>query len=187
MTESPQRDVIAILTHDHREFEELFAHLDKLPRGDAERRELADQLTIELVRHSVAEEMHLYPAVREHVPGGAQLADREIAEHAQAEQLLKTLEGLGVEEPEFDNTLTELMQAIRNHVQEEENTLFPALSGALDEPDLIELGAKVESAKRTAPTRPHPAAPDTPPWNRILAPGTGLVDRLRDALSGRGH
>jgi hypothetical protein len=28
-------------------------------------------------------------------------------------------------------------------------------------------------------------APDQPPLNRILAPGTGLIDRMRDALSGR--
>jgi hypothetical protein len=41
-------------------------------------------------------------------------------------------------------------------------------------------------AKKMAPTRPHPAAPDTPPANKLLAPGAGLVDRLRDALTGRG-
>jgi hypothetical protein len=40
-------------------------------------------------------------------------------------------------------------------------------------------------AKTTAPTRPHPAAPDTPPWNTVLAPGAGLVDRIRDAVSRR--
>ncbi|PNG20684.1 hemerythrin, partial [Streptomyces cahuitamycinicus] len=34
--------------------------------------------------------------------------------------------------------------------------------------------------------RPHPSAPDTPPANKLLAPGTGMVDRLRDMLSGRG-
>ncbi|MFY7066141.1 hypothetical protein ACOQFV_09790 [Nocardiopsis changdeensis] len=36
-----------------------------------------------------------------------------------------------------------------------------------------------------APTRPHPGAPDTPPADRLLAPGAGLIDRMRDALSGR--
>ncbi|MBB1246923.1 hemerythrin domain-containing protein, partial [Streptomyces durbertensis] len=34
-------------------------------------------------------------------------------------------------------------------------------------------------------TRPHPGMPDKPPANRLLAPGAGLVDRARDALSGR--
>jgi hypothetical protein len=45
---------------------------------------------------------------------------------------------------------------------------------------------KVRSAKQHAPTRPHPSAPDTPPANKLLAPGTGMVDRRRDMLTGRG-
>ncbi|MCV2457821.1 hemerythrin domain-containing protein, partial [Streptomyces sp. ICN988] len=42
-------------------------------------------------------------------------------------------------------------------------------------------------AKKTAPTRPHPSAPNTPPANKLLAPGAGMVDRARDLLTGRGH
>lgn len=41
-------------------------------------------------------------------------------------------------------------------------------------------------AKKMAPTRPHPSAPDTPPGNKLLGPGVGLVDRARDLLTGRG-
>lgn len=40
------------------------------------------------------------------------------------------------------------------------------------------------------PTRPHPSAPDTPPANRLPAPGAGTVDRVGDvgdALTGRGR
>ncbi|MER5550505.1 hypothetical protein ABT001_02260 [Streptomyces sp. NPDC002793] len=48
------------------------------------------------------------------------------------------------------------------------------------------LGDKIRTAKKTAPTRPHPSAPDTPPGNRLLGPGAGLVDRARDLLTGRG-
>src|SRR3954453_23622214 len=57
-----QRDVIEVLEHDHREVEEMFAELESL-RGAASdeakerRKDLADQVTIELVRHSVAEEV----------------------------------------------------------------------------------------------------------------------------------
>jgi hemerythrin superfamily protein len=55
------RDVIELLTHDHREVESMF---DKLTAviDPGERRQIADQITIELVRHSVAEEQYLYPA-----------------------------------------------------------------------------------------------------------------------------
>lgn len=51
---------------------------------------------------------------------------------------------------------------------------------------LNELGDKVRTAKKTAPTRPHPSAPDTPPGNKLLGPGVGLMDRARDLLTGRG-
>ena len=50
-----------------------------------------------------------------------------------------------------------------------------------------ELGHKVEQAERVAPTRPHPSSPSEGAPLAALAPGVGLVDRLRDALSGRGR
>jgi hypothetical protein len=72
-------------------------------------------------------------------------------------------------------------------VQDEEHALFPALAGHADPEDLRRLGEQVQAAKDRAPTRPHPSAPDQPPLNKLLAPGAGLVDRIRDYVSGRGQ
>jgi hypothetical protein len=80
----------------------------------------------------------------------------------------------------------QLTTLLGEHVANEESRLFPQLAAAVDQERLLELGDKVESAKRAAPTRPHPAARDRPPLNKILGPGTALVDRVRDALTGRG-
>lgn len=79
-------NVIDELTTDHREVEELFGKIEALPPGHKDRKLYADQATIELVRHSVAEEAYLYPAVREHVPGGGALADKELDAHYQSHQ-----------------------------------------------------------------------------------------------------
>ena len=54
-----QRDVIEVLEHDHREVEEMFAELETLrgastDEAKSRRKELTDQVTIELVRHSAA-------------------------------------------------------------------------------------------------------------------------------------
>jgi hypothetical protein len=98
-----------------------------LPSGAKDRRLYADQATMELVRHSVAEEMYLCPAVREHVPGGDALADKELQDHAQAEQLMKDLEGCPPDDPEFDRLVGMLMSEIRAHVADEEQNLFPRL------------------------------------------------------------
>ncbi|MEU7384066.1 MULTISPECIES: hemerythrin domain-containing protein [unclassified Streptomyces] len=180
-------DVIQELTTDHREVEEIFAQMEALPMGNSRRKDLADQATIELVRHSVAEEMHLYPAVRHYVRDGDAIADREVQDHAEAERTMKDLEGLAADDPRFDELVGRLMREIREHVTDEEQNLFPLLRDSTKPEELEQLGEKVRSAKKTAPTRPHPAAPDTPPLNKLLAPGAGLVDRIRDTVTGRGQ
>ncbi|MDQ0757705.1 hemerythrin domain-containing protein [Streptomyces canus] len=179
-------NVIQELTTDHREVDDLFARIEALPGPDPQRRELADRLTMELIRHSVAEEEYLYPAVRRYVDGGDDLADKEIADHADVERMLKELEGSQPGDGQFDTLILRLKNSVTAHVSDEESRLFPILADVCSADALEDLGEKVRSAKRHAPTRPHPSAPDTPPANKILAPGTGMVDRLRDALTGRG-
>ncbi|WP_328541116.1 hemerythrin domain-containing protein [Streptomyces sp. NBC_00344] len=179
-------NVIAELTTDHREVDELFEKIEGQPVGDPQRRRLVDELTIELVRHSVAEEMHLYPAVREHVDGGDKIADKELSDHAEVEQHLKDLEGLDADDPQFDDLVAKLKFEVSAHVRDEESRLFPLLAAACTSEALNELGDKIRTAKKTAPTRPHPSAPGTPPGNKLLGPGAGLVDRARDLLTGRG-
>ncbi|MGV9304223.1 hemerythrin domain-containing protein [Nonomuraea sp. NPDC004354] len=187
MSTPTDNDVIAVLTHDHREVERMFTELEQLGTADVDRRQtLTEKVIIELVRHSVAEEAYLYPAVRDLLPDGDQLADRELAEHAQAEETMKQLERTDADEAGHAELLARLMAEIRDHVAEEEGELFPRLRSAADTEQLAELGRKVEAIKKMAPTRPHPSAPDTPPGNKIMGPLTGLIDRMRDTLSGRG-
>ena len=179
--------VIEILETDHREVEQMFAEFEVLPADATDRRKtLAEQVVIELVRHAVAEEAHVYPAFREHLPDGDQLADHELSEHAEAEEIMKRIEKLDGDDPQLTSEMHQLMSTIRHHIQEEEGDAFPRLAGAVDRAELERLGAKVQATKKVAPTRPHPLAPDQPPFNKLLGPGAGLVDRVRDALTGRG-
>lgn len=182
-------DVIQILTEDHREVEQIFGQLEKTPESSHdERRRLVDQAIIDLVRHSVAEEEYLYPATRRYVPDGDEIADHELSEHQHAEETMKALEGTDASDPRFNQLLGELIRAIREHVQDEEKDLFPKLRTHTDRDTLADLGQKVSRAKASAPTRPHPSAPsEHPGLLKMLAPGTGLVDRARDAVSGRGR
>jgi hemerythrin superfamily protein len=188
MATAPQmagKDVVDLLIEDHREIEDLFAELEGGEGTPEQRRQLANVMIAQLVRHAVAEEEFVYPAARRALPDGDQLADQEIAEHAEAERTMKDLEAVDPADLRFDMLLAELTVTVRHHVADEESTLFPMLRAACSTEELIALGGKLETAKRLAPTRPHPAAPDTPPWNKLLAPGTGLIDRVRDAMAGR--
>ncbi|SHH51943.1 hemerythrin domain-containing protein [Streptomyces sp. 3214.6] len=180
-------NVIQELMADHREVEALFEQIGSQTADADARRALADQLTMELVRHSVAEEQHLYPVVRRYVDDGDDLADKEIADHSEVERMLKELEDCQPADARFDLLINQLKSSVTAHVRDEENRLFPLLAEACPAESLNELGDKVRAAKKTAPTRPHPAAPDTPPLNKLLAPGAGMVDRVRDMLTGRGR
>ncbi len=184
-----QRDVIDILTQDHREVEAMFIELEALgsPTGGAEaerRRELVDQVTIELVRHAVAEEVVVYPAVQDKV--SAEEAERAKREHAEAEESLKQLEGLDPDDATFGEALRALMSEIREHVAEEEGQMFPHMRQMLGQDELAELGARVEAIKKIAPTRPHPSVPNEALPRLAAGPVAGLFDRLRDAATGRG-
>ncbi|MGW0553936.1 hemerythrin domain-containing protein [Streptomyces sp. NPDC002926] len=180
-------DVINELTTDHREVDDLFDRIERAEPGSPERRNLTDRLTIELVRHSVAEEEYLYPAVRRHLRDGNTLADKEIADHGRVEELLKDLEGRDAADPEFNYLLAQLRTEVEAHVRDEETHLFVQLQAACAPGELERLGDEVRSAKRLAPTRPDPNAPDAPPADTFLEPGTGLVDRVRDFVTRRGE
>lgn len=176
------RSVFEVLKEDHRHVEQLFEQARSAPDVES-RKEVADRIIAELVRHAVAEEQYLYPAVREHL--GDERADEEIREHAAAEQTMKDIERLKADDPELEAKLTVLETEVRQHVAEEEDEVFPALAERLSAEELVRLGDQVTMAKKVAPTHPHPLSPDTPPLNKLLGPGVGLVDRVRDLLTGR--
>jgi hemerythrin superfamily protein len=187
-TPTTQTDVITFLTQQHREVDALFTQLERMEGSTSdEARRLAEQVVIALVKHSVAEEIYLYPAVRKHVSGSDEIVDHEVEEHDEAERTMKRLESLKPADVDFWPTMRELMTEVRHHVHEEEDDLFPNLRLACSEEQLRELGKKVEQAEEIAPTRPHPSSPSEGSALAALAPGTGMIDRLRDALSGRGR
>ncbi|PWR11449.1 hemerythrin [Micromonospora acroterricola] len=179
------QDVVDILVADHQQVETLFVELETRQGTPEYRRQLVDVMIAELVRHAVAEEAYVYPTARKTLPDGDEIAEREIAEHADAERTMKELESVDPSDPRFDELIAHLTSTIRHHVREEEGELFPRLRAATAREELVELADKVTAVKEIAPTRPHPSLPDHPPANKILAPGAGLVDRLRDALRGR--
>jgi len=184
-----QRDVIEVLQHDHREVEEMFAELESL-RGTstdearARRKAVAEQVTIELVRHSVAEEVLVYPQVEKKV--SAEQAEHAREEHAQAEETLHRLEKLDADDPAFDDELATLVREIRHHIAEEEGEMFAHMREVIDQDELRRLGGRVEAFKKVAPTRPHPNVPNEALPRMAAGPAASLFDRLRDLATGRG-
>jgi hemerythrin superfamily protein len=184
-----QRDVIEVLEHDHREVEEMFKELESLRGASTEakrarRKEVTEQVTIELVRHSVAEEVLVYPKVERQV--SAEEAEHAREEHAEAEETLQRLEKLDADDPSFDDELATLMAEIRHHIEDEEGDMFAHMRQVIDADELRALGEQVEAFKKVAPTRPHPHVPNTPLARVAAGPAASLFDRMRDLATGRG-
>ena len=177
-------DVVDELTADHREATALLDQI--LSTSDPQtRRDMADTVITELVRHSVAEEMYVYPVMRDSVPGGAEEVEHDVEEHKELEQTMKALEDVDVSSPEFDERLRKLETILADHVQDEESEQFPEMRRRVPREELVELAGKVETAKKLAPTRPHPSAPHSELFHKIAGPGVGLVDRVKDMITQR--
>ena len=81
--------------------------------------------------------------------------------------------------------MSKIQEVLNDHVHDEEDEQFPRLREAVPADTIVDLRGKVEMAEKVAPTRPHPEAPHSELFHKVVGPGVGMVDRLRDALSGR--
>jgi hemerythrin-like domain-containing protein len=179
----PTRDAIAILKADHREVEKLFKAFEKA--GDTAyktKRKLVDQMIAALSQHAAIEEEVLYPAARQEVSDSEGDVLESLEEHHIVKWQLQELTGLAPTDERFNAKVTVLTENVRHHVGEEESELFPLLRSRLGRKRLLELGAALQSARRSAPRRPHPHLPDTAPDNVIPTAVVGVIDRARDLV-----
>jgi hemerythrin-like domain-containing protein len=163
-----ERDAIELLTADHREVDDLFVRFERAGKGAQKRRQqLVAKMVDALSMHAAIEEQVFYPMARQEVPDTNDDVLEALEEHHLVKVTLSELERLDPGDERFVAKVTVLMENVRHHVEEEENELFPEIRNAIGDDRLREIGRELAEAKRTAPTRPHPGAPDTPPGNII--------------------
>lgn len=178
------RSMVELLAEEHDQIVALCGELTDDIAPDR-RSQVAEVLTATVARHLSGEEQYLYPTVRSALPDGGSLADREIAADTTVLRTLRELAQVAPTEARFDQLAGEVASQLRRHASTASTEIFPALCAAASDVDLIRLGNRVEIAEEAAPTRPHPDAPATPPWNRVVEPALGVVDKVRDAVTGR--
>ncbi|KMS89107.1 MULTISPECIES: hemerythrin domain-containing protein [Streptomyces] len=177
-------DALDVLMHDHRMVEQLFRDYEAAA-SDRQRRGVVELLVRELSKHAALEEMLLYPLARKVLPDGDREIDEHLSEHMGVKQTLLALDRLGEGDQRTGELVAELRREVSEHIQEEEGTLMPRLRDAVSQHELDRLGELIGQAKATAPTRPHPHAPDQPPALTLAAPLAAAYDRLRDRLQRR--
>jgi hypothetical protein len=168
------------MSHDHDTAAALFARLDLLGWHPERRRALVDVIVAELTRHAATATRYLYPTLRRCLPDGADIAVRAVAGYRRTEWIMSVLMGTDVEHPEFAG-LVRLLTAEASELLREEAAVLGRLRLECDPQTLADLGRKVRAAKRSGPTRPHPAVR----LNRIMRRPIGWLDQIADALTDR--
>jgi hemerythrin superfamily protein len=179
-------DALTLLKADHKSVEALFKRFEKLGNSsqNGNKKKLVQQIVKELSIHAAIEEQIFYPAIRKLIRSTEDAMLEALEEHHLVKWSLSELDGMSPTAERYDAKVAVLMHVVRQHVHEEEMELFPKVRKSLEKRQLDALGAALAAAKKTAPTHPHPRAPDTPPANLALGAGARIVDRVRDVGKG---
>lgn len=190
------RDAIAVLKADHRTVSELFEKFSGLGvRAHKTREATVARIITELSVHAGIEETVLYPAVRDRFAASDEPQVLEaLEEHHLVKSVLRELEGMSSTDERYTAKVTVLQELVDHHVEEEEQELFKQVRQEFTRSELVQLGEDLTTARATAPTHPHPGAPDAPPENvlanAVTAPldaandlAAKAADTVRDALS----
>ena len=149
MSKAPTRkgDAVDLLDADHVAVKKLFQKFSKLAESDApaeERKQIADQICLELTVHAQIEEELFYPPVRE-ATGKDDLMDEADVEHASAKDLIAQIGDMQADESHFNAKVKVLGEMIDHHVTEEREKMFPeARKSGLD---LVAMVPQLEERK----------------------------------------
>jgi len=157
-------DVFDVLAEDHEEIRQALAELDKGPTASTGASEdqlmlrmiMTEELILEEVKHEEIELSCIWPAVRGHVPGGDQLADRAVCAELDIVALLAELNQLDVSQPAFERLLSAFTRAALEHFDFEERHVWPRLRSALTAKAAGELADRILVARQAVPVRPFP-------------------------------
>lgn len=188
-------NVFEVLRKDHEEVKRALTELEGGPTAAsganpdqlAVREKLVEELTIEESKHEAVEEEYFWPAVRERLPDGDGLADHAIEQEVAAKYVLNDLIGLKPDDPNFEELVGKFIRDGREHIDYEEESVWPSMKQTLSAEEAEELGTKIEQGKKIAPTRPHPHTPPKPGILKAAGPPVAAADRARDAVTGRGR
>ena len=196
MSATDRRDVIDVLSGDHRAVEVLFQRLETGGGPDGTRKALVDALALELAWHTAAAQRYLLPLARRALADGDALADRHTAEHLTVEHMLRDLEAKDPSDARFEPLLAQLVAAARGHIDHEEQITFVELTRECDRGELLAAGEELaavrararqaEQAQQAQRSGRAGAAPAVPaqggPAGIEAAASASVVDRVRAML-----
>jgi len=182
VTASKKSAISSAIKKDHREIEKYSQNILNA-KDDDEATRWQNQFVWELARHSIAEELVVYPALEKLLGAeGENRAEKDRAEHQEVKERLKIFQNLKASTPEFIPTLTSLMEVLSQHIKEEENDDLPTLDTKLEPADSESMAKSFGRTKAFVPSRSHPSAPNKPPFETVVGLMAAPIDYLGDLL-----
>jgi hemerythrin superfamily protein len=141
-------DAITFLKAEHREVEELFTQIGET--DGAEKGALVGEVCHALKIHARLEEEIAYPAFRAAGVDGVVMDDANI-EHQSVKKLIADIESLSQNDHLFGARVKVLSEHVKDHVEEEEGTMFSQVSSS--KADLKDIGRRLTERKRELMTK----------------------------------
>ncbi|KAK4153442.1 DNA nickase [Chaetomidium leptoderma] len=173
-----------VITKDHRELEQYYNEVVNSSDHDHQER-YGNQFTWELARHSVAEELIVYPAFEKYMGGkGHQMAESDRKDHHRVKELLKEFQNMKPQQQDYVPKLKELWGVLSAHMEEEEKHDMPALESALQsaagESETATMAKKFGLTKAFVPSRSHPSAGENPYFESAMGMLAAPIDHIAD-------
>src|SRR3990167_1194937 len=174
------RSLLEQIKQDHKQIRLLFSEYKKFrdSKDLNEARKWYHQWGWEVARHSVAEEVVIYPEMKKKLD--AKKVEELYSEQQETKEQLSRLESLAIETNEFDKIMEKINKALNEHMQKEEEEQIPEFERVTDSQVLKDLAKKFEHRKKIVPTRPHPNAPTTPYLETLVGLIAAPIDKVSD-------
>ncbi|RDI78695.1 Vacuolar amino acid transporter 5 [Venturia inaequalis] len=168
---------------DHDDFDVCYNEI-KRATDDATKIKWRNQLTWNVARHAISEELKWYPAMEKHMGElGKKLAEEDKEQHMSVKTTLYELQDTPPTSPKFLPLLEQLMDNLHHHIEHEKHEDMPRLEKLLSREESQALAQQFQRTKNFVPTRSHPSAP-TSSWafEGIAALLAAPIDKLRDLM-----
>ncbi|CAF2915260.1 unnamed protein product [Rotaria sp. Silwood2] len=173
--------ISAKLKTDHQDINTAYQKYLSAEGNISEQQRWANEFRWELARHTVGEELVVYPAFEKKLGAeGKRIADADRAHHQEVKSLLHLLETSSVTDSHYRSTFDKLMKKFTAHVKGEEEKHLANFEKAISPEESASLARSFERTKMFAPTRAHPNAPNKPPFETVAGLLTAPLDKLRD-------
>jgi hemerythrin superfamily protein len=111
-----------------------------------EKKDIIQELRQEIEAHTYVEENLFYPLFKDREEF-MELIQDSYEDHQEMRNLVADLQNSESTE-EIDDRFEDLLECVEDHVDEEENDLFPKIETLMNEDELNQLGDRMEATKR---------------------------------------